>query len=59
MHTIDAVVPVTPALALTRDEEKHYVVHALGLEGPEAVGTFASARDAWAAIDVLDLDAAA
>lgn len=59
MHAIDTIVPAAPTLAVSRDADRHIVVHALGLDGPEPVGTFDSARDAWAAIDRLDLDIAA
>lgn len=55
MHTIDSAVPVTPALAISRGTDRSITLHTLGLEGLESVGTFANARDAWAAVDALDL----
>lgn len=55
MHTIDTAVPVTPALAISRGEDRSITLHTIGLDGLEDVGTFRSARDAWAAVDALDL----
>ncbi|WP_354698456.1 hypothetical protein DSM112329_04136 [Paraconexibacter sp. AEG42_29] len=55
MHTIDTAAPATPVLAISRGTDRSITLHALGLQGPESVGTFASARDAWAAVDALDL----
>jgi hypothetical protein len=55
MHTIDSAVPVTPALAVSRGADKTITIHTLGTDGLEQVGTFANIRDAWAAVDALDL----
>jgi hypothetical protein len=55
MQTIDLLIPATPTLAMSRHEDRSITLHALGNDGMESVGTFASAKDAWAAVDALDL----
>lgn len=55
MQSTDLLIPATPTLAISRHEDRSITLHQLSNDGMEPVGTFASARDAWAAVDALDL----
>lgn len=54
MQTKNFVAPVAP-LALTRSADRSITIHALGLDGPVELGTYASSADAWRAVDELDM----
>ena len=54
MQTLTPVVPAAP-LAVTRTADRSLTIHALGLDGPEKLGTSATTADAWRAIDALDM----
>jgi hypothetical protein len=52
MHTQTSA---SPALVAARHPDRSITLHTLELDGPTHIGTFASAAEAWTAVDALDL----
>lgn len=58
MSTTETYLPRTEAvIALSRAADRTLTIHALDVDGARPVGTFATAAEAWAALDELDLAA--